>query len=95
MKIKIIEVKEMQSATTKQKFMTYKTVDKNGRKMDLKFRKEVNTKDITGPCTLVIEDAENVNVDTTKQYPCVWVRGFDSIEETERKSNVGDFFDVN
>lgn len=94
MKIKVIEVKEMQSKDSKQKFMVYKTVDKTGKKMDLKFRKDVDVKQITGPCTLIIEDPENVNVDTSKQFPVCWVRGFDSIEETQHATNAGYFFEV-
>lgn len=91
-KIKVVEVKEM---TTKEgrKFKVYKTVDKTGKKMDLKFRQSV-TPLPTEPCILLINDPKNVNVDTTKQYPCVWVRGLDGIEELEHKSNVSEFFEV-
>lgn len=91
-KIKIIEVKEM---TTKEgrKFKVYKTVDKNGKKMDLKFRQSV-TPLPTEPCVLLINDSKNVNVDTTIQYPCVWVHALDGIEELEKKCNISEFFEV-
>lgn len=91
-KVKIIEVKEV---TTKagQKFNAYKTVDKHGKKMDVRFTRDV-TNPPTAPCTLIVEDTK-CNVSTTRQYPILWIQAIKGIEETVRKSNVTDYFGDN
>ena len=89
MKIKVIEVKEIKTNDGKQ-FMAYKTVGKGGRKMDLRFVKGCQNIP-TEPCYIEVED-DDANVDTTRQYPIVWVKQVKSILPFERKSNLSDFF---
>lgn len=88
-RVKIIEVKEI---TTKagQKFNAYKTVDRYGKKMDVRFTRDVVAPP-TEPCTIVVDDTL-ANVSTNRQYPCLWVKGIKAIEETVRKSNLSDYF---
>lgn len=68
--------------TTKdgRKFPTYCTFSKNGRKTDLKFRKDVvnvPTKD----CYIVC-NVSDVNVNTSGEYPVCWVSAIISIEDS-------------
>lgn len=89
-KFKIIEVKEI---TTKdgQKFNAYKTIGKGGRKMDVRFVR--TAKNIpTEPCVIVVDGA-NANVDNTRQYPILWIKDVEGIEEFERKNTLGEYFD--
>lgn len=91
-RIRVVKVKEMKNKDG-HGFLTYKTVDKNGKLMDLKFRREVKNAP-EEPCTLLIESPEDFNVDTTKQWPCVWVRKLAGVEATEHKSNASEFFEL-
>ena len=89
-KFKIIEVKEISTPDGK-KFNAYKTLASGGRKMDVRFVR--NCKNIpTAPCVIVCND-DQCNVDTTRQYPILWVKNVERIEEFERKNNVSHFFD--
>lgn len=89
-KFKIIEVKEITTKDGK-KFDAYKTIGKGGRKMDVRFVR--TAKNIpTQPCVIVVNE-EDANVDTTRQYPILWIKDVIRIEDFERKNNVGDFFD--
>ena len=88
-KFKIIEVKEI---TTKNgnKFLAYKTVGKGGKKIDVRFTRDC--KDVpTAPCTIVC-DKNDANVDTTRIYPCLWIKRILRTEGTARKSNLDAFF---
>lgn len=90
-KFKIIEVNEI---TTKggKKFKAYKTIGKGGRKMDARFVRDCNNVP-TEPCVIVVNE-ENCNVDTTRQYPILWIKAVERIEGFERKNNMSDYFDV-
>lgn len=87
-KIRVIEVKEV---TTKNgnKFNAYKTVDKRGKKLDLRFTKEVTLLP-KKPCTIIVDD-DKCNVSTNREYPVLWVQEVKRIEESQRKSNVSDY----
>ncbi len=90
LKFKVIEVTEVNTKDGK-KFTAYKTLGKGGRKMDLRFVKECKITP-TEPCVIVV-DSEMANVDTTRQYPILWVKEVKRIEPFERKNNIGDYFD--
>ena len=60
------------------KFNTYKTTTKNGRLMDVKFRKEV-TNLPTETCYAII-NIDNMNVDKNREYPVLWVSAVESYE---------------
>lgn len=65
-------------------FDTYKTTSKNGRLMDVKFRKEV--KDLpSGNCYAII-DVDNMNIDKNREYPVLWVSQVESYETLENNS---------
>ena len=89
-KFKIIEVNEITTKDGK-KFNAYKTLANGGRKMDVRFVR--NCKNIpTEPCVIVCEE-DKCNVDTTRQYPILWIKDVVRIEEFERKNNVSEYFD--
>lgn len=90
-KFKIIEVKEITTRDGK-KFKAYKTIGKGGRKMDVRFVRDCNNVP-TEPCVVVVNE-ENCNVDTTRQYPILWIKSVERIEDFERKNNTSDYFDA-
>ena len=90
-KFKIIEVNEITTKDGK-KFKAYKTIGKGGRKMDVRFVRDCNNVP-TEPCVVVVNE-ENCNVDTTRQYPILWIKSVERIEGFERKNNTSDYFDV-
>ena len=88
-KFKIIEVNEITTKDGK-KFNAYKTIANGGRKMDVRFVRNCNNIP-TEPCVIVCEE-DQCNVDTTRQYPILWVEDVVRIEAIERKNNVSDYF---
>ena len=90
-KFKIIEVNEITTKDGK-KFKAYKTIGKGGRKMDVRFVRDCNNVP-TEPCVVVVNE-ENCNVDTTRQYPILWIKSVERIEGFERKNNLADYFDA-
>ena len=88
-KIRVIEVNEV-TATNGNKFMAYKTVDKRGRKLDLRFTREVTLLP-KKRCTIIVAD-DKCNVSTNREYPILWVQEVLRIEDnTQRKSNVSEY----
>ena len=87
---KIIEVKEIVTKDGK-KFNAYKTLGKGGKKIDVRFVKDCNNIP-TEPCEIHVL-AENCNVDSSRQYPILWIKQIESVTPIERKSNIGDYFD--
>lgn len=79
------------------KFKSYSTFTKEGRRVDLKF-----TKDVVNPpqsnCTIYVA-AENMNLNLSKEFPVVWVEKIESVEyfsEIARERNnklINDYFD--
>lgn len=90
MQIKIIEVNEIKTPDGKS-FNAYKTVAKNGKKLDVKFVRGCHNVP-TEPCIIEVLD-ENGNVDTTRQYPVLWIKDVAEILPLSRKSNLADYFD--
>ena len=90
-KFKIIEVNDITTKDGK-KFKAYKTIGKGGRKMDVRFTRDCNNVP-TEPCVVVVNE-ENCNVDTTRQYPILWIKSVERIEGFERKNNTSDYFDA-
>lgn len=87
---RIIEVKEI-TLNNGQSFNAYKTITKDNKKMDVRFVKSCKNVP-TEPCNIVVHE-EDANVDTTRQYPILWIKEVQSIEEIERKNNLSDYFD--
>lgn len=88
-KFKVIEVKEINAGG--KKFNAYKTIGKGGRKMDIRFTRECNIIP-KEPCVIVCED-NKCNVDTTRQYPILWIKEVIRIEDFERKNNIKEWFE--
>lgn len=85
-----METKKIQILVTPRKtsegrsFNTYKTTTKNGRLMDVKFRKEVKELPTTN-CYAII-GVDNMNVDANRQYPLLWVSAVESYESYKDNS---------
>ena len=88
-RIKIVSVKEV-TTEDGHKFNTFKTVDKKGKFMDVRFTRECKTLP-TEPCTIVVK-SDMANVAKNRQFPCVWVKEIEAIEETAFESNIGEYF---
>lgn len=85
-KIEIL-VEERKTAEGK-KFNVYKTFTKNGRKIDVKFRKEV--KNLPEGNSYAIVDVDDMNVDKSKRFPVLWiaqVQGYEDITEVRKETN--------
>lgn len=85
-KIEIL-VEEKKTAEGK-KFNTYKTFTKNGRKIDVKFRKEVKNLP-EGNCYAIIA-VDEMNVDKSKRFPVLWVsqvQGYEDVTEVRKENN--------
>ena len=85
-KIEIL-VEERKTAEGK-KFNTYKTFTKNGRKIDVKFRKEV--KNLPDNNTYAIVEVDAMNVDKSKRFPVLWiaeVQGYEDVAEVRKENN--------
>ena len=91
-KIKIIEVKEVTARESGNKFLTYKTVDKKGKKLDVRFTAACSIK--PKEACFVICDENDANVDTSRQYPCLWIKEVIRTEPIVKRSNVSDYIDV-
>ena len=88
-KFKIIEVTDITTKDGK-KFKAYKTLANGGRKMDVRFTRDCQNIP-TQPCVVVCNE-EDCNVDNTRQYPILWIKNVQAIEDFERKNNVSEYF---
>ena len=88
-KFKIIEINDITTKDGK-KFKAYKTLANGGRKMDCRFVQSCANVPVEH-CTIVCNE-EDCNVDTTRQYPILWVKNVIRCEPFERKSNLNDYF---
>lgn len=61
------------------KFNTYSTFSKNGRKTELKFKKEVTNLPVKD-CYIVVL-IQNININTSGEFPVCWVSAIESIED--------------
>lgn len=71
-------------------FNFFKTELKGGKLVDLKFTKAVTT--LPNESCILIVNEEDINVDNTRLYPCVWCRGYISNKPLVKKS-VADYFE--
>lgn len=92
-----IKVVEMETLDGKKKFNAYKVLGKDGRYMDLKFRKEVvNLPKENG---LLYVKSENLSIDNNRKFPATWIHAFEkfvplSSQRTDDKK-VAEFFGGN
>lgn len=87
--IKLVEVSEREHEG--RKFNVYKVLAKGGKKMDCRFVRTCENVP-TQPCVMICNE-DDVNVDTTRMYPTLWVKHVIRTEELVRKSNFGTYFD--
>lgn len=73
---KIVEVKvmatERENEETGETFFTYKTVLKDGKKYDLRFKKTCEDRVPKKSCIAYVK-ASNISIDYKYQYPRVWI----------------------
>lgn len=62
-------------------FNTFKTYSKNGRAIELKFRKEV--KNVPETNCYIVCNVDDMHLNTSGEYPCLWVKEIQSIEDIE------------
>lgn len=84
----VLFAEEKQAKETGNKFIAYKTVNKQGRFMTVKFRKEVKNAPEKPGTYWVKTSAENVSVDTNRQYPVLWVHSIDEVAPYTKTSSV-------
>lgn len=83
-KFKVAQVTEI-TAKNGNKFLAYKTVDKNGNFMDMKFVRNCPNQP-TEKCWIYVL-GENKNVDDNKEYPVLWIKKVERIEPLQVISN--------
>lgn len=86
---KIIEAKEI-TAKNGNKFLAYKTIDGKGKKMDVRFTRDCPNVP-KSPCVIVVPD-DKCNVDTSYQYPVLWVKEITEIKDFPTNNNVDTYF---
>lgn len=76
---------EDRMTTDGRKFKVYKTVTKNGRKIDCKFRKEVTN--VPSENSIISVYVNNMNMQKNSEFPVLWVSQIESIEPMAAKVN--------
>lgn len=89
-KFKVVSVKEIKSTTSGQKFLAYQTLDQDGNRIDLKFRRGAENVPTERCWIYVYED--KCNVSTKGEYPVLWVETVNRIEPLGIKNNLDDYF---
>lgn len=78
-------------------FNIYKTFSKNGRKMDVKFTKDV--KDLPKEHCYVVVDVDNMNIDNSGRFPILWVKAVEeyinvaAARKENNKKKIDEFFE--
>lgn len=67
------------------KFNAYKTFMANGKKIDVKFTRDVKVTPDEN-CVIVVEH-DNWNIDRNRKYPCIWVKGIKEVKPIETTRN--------
>ena len=67
------------------KFNAYKTFQKNGKKIDVKFTRDVKNAPEEN-CIIVVE-AGKMNLDKNRRFPCLWVREIKEVKQLPDKNN--------
>lgn len=89
-RIRITKVEEI-TAKNGNKFTAYKAVQKNGKLIDVRFRREVGKDAPDHPCIVVVQPGM-YNIDRNRQYPCVWIKEIVDTEEFEPVTSADDIF---
>jgi len=85
-----IEVRVYEGTTIKEgkKFNYYKAVQSNGTLIDLKFRKEVTP--LPKETSTIYVKPTDINKDSNRVYPCLWVKEVQSIQPVKREIKADD-----
>ena len=89
-RIKIVEVKNIETKDGK-KFTAFKALDKNGKRIDCKFTRTVLNVP-TQRCFIYVDD-DAFNVDERKEFPVLWVKRINKIENIESENATNKYFD--
>lgn len=68
---------EDRTTTDGRKFKVYKTVTKNGRKIDCKFRKEVTN--VPSENSIISVYVNNMNMQKNSEFPVLWVSQIEEV----------------
>ena len=91
LKIEVVEVRDVETKSGL-KFKAYKTVDKNGKMFDLKFRRDA--KNIPSERCYIFVDSDKCNVTRNTRFPCCWVNTVNRIEPLNFRSGSERFFET-
>lgn len=78
-------------------FNTFKTYSKNGRAIELKFRKEV--KNVPEKNCYITCDVDDMHLNTSGEFPVLWIKAIQSVEDMEtanaesNRKKIGEWFD--
>ena len=87
--IEIVRVKEVKYNNTA--FLAFQAVDKNGRLIDVKFVK--GCKNVPTEPSIIVVRTDNMNVDTRRRYPCLWVKNVEEIKPVAyNNSSLDEYF---
>lgn len=85
--IKTIEILTKKIETDKSTFTGYKAVQKNGKLIDCKFRRElVNVPDYSTSRFFVDVETGDCNIDKTRKFPVLWISKVIEIKESKKSS---------
>ena len=77
--IKVV-VKEAKTKEGKT-FNTYRVVEKTGKLVDLRFRKDV--KNVPTETCIMVVDKKDIHLDSKREYPCYWVKAIQELKPIE------------
>lgn len=73
-------------------FMSYKCLEKSGKKRDIKFTRDVE--DLPEEDCFIVVAKCNINRDSLRQYPCYWVKKIEEVVPLEKvTADLGEYFD--
>lgn len=93
----LVEERTAKKDGKEKKFNTYKTFSKNERKMDVKFRQDVEKLPVEHCMAVICVD--DMNVDNSGRFPVLWVKAvqsYESIEQARKENNkkkIDEYFD--
>lgn len=97
METKKLKIRVTEKATADgRKFNTFKTFSKNGRATEVKFRKEV--KNVPEKDCFIVVDVDDMNLNTANEFPVVWIKAIQAIEDLEtgsaeaNRDKINDYF---
>lgn len=88
---KIEIIKRVVTTKEGKSFDAFKAVQKDGKLIDLKFKKEV--KNLPSESCFMFVEKENINVNRSGKYPVVWVAKVEKYEESKTIRDNTDIFE--